>query len=237
MNMDAILSSVRELMKRDATGHGADHVERVYKLAMKIAEKEKADKEIVALAALLHDCDDYKLFGQEVADNLTNSKKIMKKHEVSDEKQSLALDIISTMGYSKSLKGIRPQTIEGKIVSDADMLEAIGVMGIIRCLTYALAKCQKNEKPIFDENIFPELNLSSEEYKMADRNSDNFINHFFEKLLKIKDMIFTQTAKEEAEIRHKFMVEFLCQFFRENDAEVWSEYLKKYVVNEIGKCA
>lgn len=226
--MSGVLADVRQLLNGDKSGHGADHVERVYALAMKLSANENVNQEVIALAALLHDVDDYKLFGEENAKNLTNAKKIMQQNGVNEEISGLVCDIISHMGYSKCLQGIRPQTQEGKIVSDADMLEAIGAMGTVRCLAYALDKCHSGTDQIFDRNIWPEVNLSAEEYKKANRKSDNFINHFFEKMLKLKDLMMTKAGQKEAQIRHQFMLDFLYEFFRENDCPEWIEYLKNY---------
>ena len=152
----------------------------------------------------------------------------MRQNNVGEETCSQVCEIIRTMGYSKALKGIRPQTLEGQIVSDADMLEAIGAMGLVRCLAYALDKCHSGTNQIFDEKIWPEINLSAEEYKKPNRVSDNFVNHFFEKMLKLKTMMFTKSGRKEAEIRHRFMVDFLYEFFRENNAGEWIEYLKNF---------
>lgn len=228
MIMENVLSDVRQLLNGDKSGHGADHVERVYALAVKLSENENVNKEVVALAALLHDVDDYKLFGEENAKNLTNAKKIMQQNGVDEQTSAHVCDIISHMGYSKCLQGIRPQTQEGKIVSDADMLEAMGAMGTVRCLAYALDKCHSGTDQIFDKTIWPQVNLSAAEYKKPNRKSDNFINHFFEKMLKLKDLMMTSAGKKEAQIRHQFMLDFLYEFFRENDCPEWVEYLKNY---------
>ena len=228
MITENVLVDVRHLLNGDKSGHGADHVERVYALAMKLSEGENVNKEIVALAALLHDVDDYKLFGEEHAKNLTNAKKIMQQNGVDAQISAQVCDIIANMGYSKCLQGIRPKTKEGAIVSDADMLEAIGAVGTVRCLAYALDKCHSGTDQIFDRNICPEVNLSAEEYKKFNRKSDNFINHFFEKMLKIKALMMTEAGKQEAQIRHKFMLDFLYEFFRENDCPEWTEYLKNF---------
>ena len=144
------------------------------------------------------------------------------------ERQEKVCDIIRNMGYNKSLQGIRPRCLEGRIVSDADMLDAIGAMGTIRCLAYALARC---DTPIFDKDIWPEVNLTAQEYRTPNRKSDNFINHFFEKLLKLKDMMMTESGRKEAEIRHQFMVGFLQEFFREQGCEEWIAYLERYGMN------
>lgn len=228
MDIEAIKEDVRLLMSADGSGHGFDHIERVYCLAMKLAAEEKADRDLAALGALLHDADDYKLFGQDYADNLTNAREIMERNGVSAGQQEKVCDIIRNMGYSKSLKGIRPKTLEGQIVSDADMLDAIGALGTVRCLAYALSRCNEAGDPVFDPQVFPDLNLTMEEYKKPNRKSDNFINHFFEKMLKLKGMMFTDAARKEAEIRHRFMLGFLYEFFREQDLSDWIAYLEDY---------
>ncbi len=228
MIIENVLSEVRHLLNGDKSGHGADHVERVYALAMKLSENENVNKEVVALAALLHDVDDYKLFGEENAKNLTNAKKIMQQNEVDVQTSAQVCDIIANMGYSKCLQGIRPKTKEGMLVSDADMLEAMGAMGTVRCLAYALDKCHSGTDQIFDKTIWPQVNLSAAEYKKPNRKSDNFINHFFEKMLKLKDLMLTNAGKKEAQIRHQFMLDFLYEFFRENDCPEWIAYLQNY---------
>ena len=146
-----------------------------------------------------------------------------------DDMREKVLNIVARMGYSKSLKGIRPSSLEGKVVSDADMLDAIGVGGIIRCLQYAVVRCNAFGMPLFDPDVWPEPDLSAEEYKRPNRKSDNFINHFFEKLLKLKGMMMTASAREEAEIRHRAMTDFLYHFFRERKLAEWSAYLDAYL--------
>lgn len=220
-----IAREVKLLMNFDNDGHGFDHVKRVCKTAVKLAEKENAKIEIVKLAALLHDADDYKLFGAENAEKLTNACKIMAKYNIVEDTQREVCQIIKSMGYSKALKGIRPQSLEGKIVSDADMLDAIGANSVVRTLAYTLTK---GSKIIFDAEIFPDSDLSSENYTQKQRSRDGFINHFFDKLLRLRGMLFTQSAKEEAVRRHEFMLEFLKQFFIENDVPQWLDYLDWY---------
>lgn len=224
--IEKVKYGVIKLLSGDIPGHGGDHILRVYTLAAQLNEKEKADKEIVSLAALLHDCDDYKFFGKENAQQLTNAKKIMQEAKIPFRTQESVCTIIRTMGYSNLLKGIRPQSLEGKIVSDADMLDAIGAIGTIRCLSYSLHKygCL-----YFDKNIWPEVEISSDAYKSPNRKSDNFINHFFEKLLKLKNLMLTETGKKEAQKRHFFMVSFLRHFFEENQVPEWQNFLEKFL--------
>ena len=224
-----VAQKVEELLNADNSGHGFEHVERVWKMAEAIYAKEGGNKDVVALGALLHDVDDYKIFGQTSADNLTNAKKIMQECGVEDAIQKQVCDIVYNMGYSKLLAGIRPKTIEGKIVSDADMLDALGINGIIRTLQYAFMRCQKYGKPIFDKEAWPELNLSAEEYKKSGRRSDNCINHFFEKTLKLKDLMLTEEGRKKAIVRHNRMVMFLEGFFEENDVPEWGKFLQEFL--------
>ncbi|MGYP000003225529 len=228
-DMQKAFEEVRNMLSGEQSGHGFDHVERVYRLALELAEKEGADKEIAGLAALLHDCDDYKLAGEEAAEKLPNARRILTIAGANDDMREKVLNIVARMGYSKSLKGIRPLSLEGKVVSDADMLDAIGVGGIIRCLQYAVVRCNAFGTPLFDPDVWPEPGLSAEEYKRPNRKSDNFINHFFEKLLKLKGMMMTASAREEAEIRHRAMTDFLYHFFRERKLAEWSAYLDAYL--------
>lgn len=227
--IEALKEDVKALLQSNCDGHGFDHIERVYRLAVRLAERENADVRLAGLAALLHDVDDYKLFGDDNADKLYNARRILARHNVPAEETERVCAIIQNMGYSKALKGIRPQSREGKVVSDADMLDAIGANGLVRCLAFALQRCTEYGMPIFDRQVFPELNLTAEEYKKPNRPSDNFINHFFEKMLRLKSLMMTASGRKEAQKRHEFMIAFLQQYFEENGAEEWSAYLKDYL--------
>lgn len=224
---------VKAHMNHDSCGHGFDHVERVSQIAQKLMQNlSDIDKEIVLLASLLHDADDYKLFGQEASDNLTNAKRIMNECGVDDKTKQKVCDIIANMGYSKLLTGIRPTTKEGMIVSDADMLDATGINGIIRTLNYAFSRCLKYGTPVFDKNEWPEINMSAERYKSRDRKSDNCINHFFEKTLRLGNLMMTEEGHRMAKVRLRRMVDFLRGYFDENDVPEWNEYLENYLKQE-----
>lgn len=218
---------VEELMKSDNSGHGMDHINRVFLLAMKFAEKEKCDKDIVALGALLHDVDDYKLFGAEHQEKLINTNNILNTLGLSQEKRQKIFDIIKNLGYSKRLKGISPSSIEGKIVSDADMCDASGAMGILRTFQYSL----KHGRPFFDRDAWPVEDIDAEKYrnKSVASSNDSAVCHFFEKLLKLKNLMFTDSGKAEAEQRHQTMIAFLRQTFREENAPEWEEYLDNFL--------
>lgn len=218
-----VRNKVSGLLGDDASGHGMDHIERVYRLAMQFAERERADKNIVALAVLLHEVDDYKLFGEESAKNLTNAHRILDSYETNDETKSKVIEIIRTMGYNKSLEGVRPNTLEGMIVSDADMCDAIGAIGILR--THAYNASKGNE--FFVRTLGPESGVKSASVYRSAKTSHS-VQHFFDKLLNIPSMLMTEAGKQEGEKRKKIMNDFLMELFREEDAVIWAEYLREF---------
>ena len=179
MHIDDVRNKVYDLLYNDDTGHDIEHIDRVLKLSLAFSENEKADNYIVSLIALLHDVDDYKLFGKENSQNLSNAIKIMNDLNISNDIQDNVLSSIKSIGYSKYLKGIRPNSIEGKIVSDADMCDALGVNGILRTYKYSI----KNQKPFFDKNIFPVENIDEKIY--TSKCSDISVCYLFEKILKL----------------------------------------------------
>jgi len=223
--LEQVKSLVFELMENEDSGHGNDHLIRVYDLAMKFANAEGGNKDIVGIAALLHDVDDYKLVGVENCKKLTNAKTIMSKSNVAKEIQEKVLEIIETMGYKKLLSGIRPNTIEGKIVSDADMCDVLGANGILRVATYS----NKHNKPFFDKNIWPIENMDSNKYNRE--CSDTAVCHFFEKVLRLRYLMLTEAGKKEAIIREKITIDFLKNIFYEQDAIEWIEYLDNFLAN------
>lgn len=227
--IEQIKEKVYELLKEEASGHGIDHINRVYNLAVKFALEERANVEIVSIAALLHDVDDYKIVGKENADKYLYAKDIMNAVNVAKDKQELVIGILSSMGYSRYLRKIRPKTLEGMCVSDADMCDGMGTSGLIRSTVYTLST--KGSGVIFDKNIFPIVNISASEYgaKGTTHDTDGVINHFFEKMLKLKNLMMCKAGRKEAEIRHEFMVIFLKEFFREEDNQEWQDFLDNYL--------
>ncbi len=223
---------VNDLMIGNDNGHGCDHVDRVYKLAIKFAKQESANMEVVSLAALLHDVDDYKIVGIEKSVKLLNAKNIMNKVNIKKDIQEHVISIISSMGYNKYLSNIRPTTLEGAIVSDADMCDAIGANGIIRSLMYAVS--DKGNGRIFDKDIYPNINITNHEYNADNttHDTDGFINHFFEKSLKLKNIMLTASGEEEIIKRHNLVVEFLYQFFIEEDVPEWINFLNGFLQKE-----
>lgn len=131
-----------------------DHIDRVLDLSLKFALKENGNKDIVSLIALLHDVDDYKLFGMESSENLTNAKRIMNECNIDSNIQDQVCLQLNNIGYSKRLNGHYPTTIEGKIVSDADMCDVLGANCILRVYKFRM----KNEKP-FSIKIYIQLKI------------------------------------------------------------------------------
>lgn len=161
------------------------------------------------------------MFGEESAKNLTNAKKIMTKVNLNRRDQNKICESLRCIGYSKRLKGIVPKTIEGKIVSDADMCDALGSIGILRVHQFGL----QINRPFFVKNKFP---IEDKSYNYHMEKTVSTINFIFEVLLKYKNLMYTTAAKEEAKERHKIMISFLYQFFYEENVPEWTKYLDKY---------
>lgn len=185
---------VRTFHATDFSGHDYAHIERVRKMALRIAATEGGDLLTIELAALLHDVADTKLGGT------LSSVALFLSGKVSDDRQRQILQIIDGMSFKG---GDRPpvKTLEGKIVQDADRLDAIGATGIARTFQYGAL----TQAPMHVPGLRPR--------KPGDRTSpSSTINHFYEKLLLLKDLMNTETAKGIAEERHAFMLEFLERF-------------------------
>lgn len=200
--LDGLLSDLQEFFKNDYSGHDYNHTMRVYKLAYNIAIQEHANLEIVSLAALLHDVDDVKLT-QSI--NYQNARLLMNKYGI-DKVQEEVIAIIQDVSF-KGNQSKSPSTLEGKIVQDADRLDAIGAIGIARAFTFG----GNHNRPLYnDEN--PVLNMDEASYR---QHKSSTINHFYEKLLLLKDMMNTDSAKRLASMRHQFMLNYLEEFYDE----------------------
>lgn len=221
--IENVRKQVLELLGKDDSGHGMDHINRVLDLSLKFAKNENGNRDIISLIALLHDVDDYKVFGINNAKNLTNAKKIMCNCNIDKNIQNQVCLALINIGYGKRLKGYCPTTLEGKIVSDADMCDALGANGILRVYTYSM----KNGKPFFNKNIFPIENMTADEYTI--KRNDSSVCHIFEKILKLKNLMLTESGREEATSRHQIIVDFLYHLFDEEDTPEWAEYLDKYM--------
>ncbi len=195
----------RELLK-EGTGHDWWHIYRVSELAKQIAAHEGANRYICELAALFHDLADEKIV-ESKAVGLQHIAQWLEDHEVDSADITQIIEIIATMSYNGG-HGEPMSSLEGKVVQDADRLDAIGAIGIARTFVYAGAKGH----PIYDPEIPPRDQMTVEQY----RNGENTaVNHFYEKLLKLKSLLNTDCAKVIADQRHQFMEQFLHQFYKE----------------------
>lgn len=204
--IEKAINYIKNLFENEASGHDAFHTLRVYKLALKLAKEENADEEICALAALLHDTDDRKLFPETCATK-AHARSFLKENGADDEMIEKIITIIEEVSFAGKDSKV-PSTLEGKCVQDADRLDAIGAIGIARTFAYGGSKGSL----IYDENIKPNLNMDKETYY---NHRTTTINHFYEKLLLLKDMMNTETAKCLAKQRHEYMVEYLQEFYDE----------------------
>ena len=197
---------VQEKLASDFSGHDWWHIERVRASALTIAKEEQADVFVCELAALLHDLADEKLFGDE-EQGLREIGEWLERHGVSEDEAAHICEIISTMSFKG---GSRPpmRTLEGRVVQDADRLDAIGAVGISRVFAYSGAK----GRPVHDPNVRPREAMTQAEYRSG---NDTAINHFHEKLLKLKHLMNTAYGRRLAEERHQFMELFLERFHRE----------------------
>lgn len=200
---------VKNKLYKEGTGHDWWHSLRVWQMAKKIGRKESADLFIVELAALLHDIADWKF--QDGSDDSVGAmiaKEWLEKFNVDDKVISHICKIIIGISFKGAEVRDKLDSIEAKVVQDADRLDAMGAMGISRCFAYGGSKGRQ----IYDPNTKPKIHKSFEEYKKSDSPS---INHFYEKLLLLKGRMNTKTGKLISEERHKFMENYLDRFFKE----------------------
>ena len=188
MIIENAIKYVHEIFARDFSGHDFYHTMRVYKTAVQIAVRENADILTVQLAALLHDVDDIKLSPTTYSVK-KNAVDFMKQNKLSDEIINSVCKIIEEVSFAGT-DSVVPSSIEGKCVQDADRLDAIGAVGIARAFAYGGNKGRK----MYDPDIKPMTNMNKEQYRQNDNSTT--INHFYEKLLLLKDMMNTETAKK-----------------------------------------
>ena len=208
--IDKTCKYVEDKLAGEGSGHDWWHIFRVWTLAKKIAVEEKAQVEIVELGALLHDIADWKFHDGDDSFGPAIAREFLNNHNVEPNLSDSVVEIISTVSYKGAGVATPMKTIEGKIVQDADRLDAIGALGIARTFAYGGYK----NRLIYHPDEKPVLHESYEDYK---KNEGHTINHFYEKLLLLKERMNTNTGKRIAEGRHKFMQSFLDQFYREWD--------------------
>ncbi len=203
---------VKETLKGAEGGHDYFHIERVYKNALLINKDEKTDEFIVSLGALLHDIADSKFHSGDETIGPKKASAFLALQNVNKE----AIDHVEKIIQNISFKGGNfKQTFtspELAVIQDADRLDAIGAIGIARCFNYGGFK----NRVLYDPEIPPNLKMSKAEYK---KSTAPTLNHFYEKLLLLKDRMNTQTGKRLAQERHQYMEDFLSQFYKEWNGE------------------
>ena len=203
------VSYVKELMEGEGSGHDWWHIYRVWKNSLQIAEKESgANRFVVELAALLHDIGDHKFHNGDETVGPKMVREWLEKLNVDVQTIKHVCSIVSDLSFKGAGTSSAMTTLEGCIVQDADRLDAIGAIGIARTFAYGGHK----NRELYNPNIKPVMHDSFEEYKSSTAPT---INHFYEKLLLLKDRLHTKTARSIASARHQYMEDFLEQFYAE----------------------
>ena len=204
---------VKKQLEDAEGGHDWFHIERVFKNALLIAENEDCNVTVVKLGALLHDIADSKFHDGDENIGPKTARIFLESQNVSEDIISHVIAIIENISFKGGNFEKKFNSKELEIVQDADRLDAIGAIGIARTFNYGGFK----NRPLYNPNIQPNLNMSKEEYKNSESPT---LNHFYEKLLLLKDKMNTETGKKIAQKRHDFMITFLAQFYAEWDGEI-----------------
>lgn len=206
--VEKVINEIKQQFEGEATGHDWHHIMRVYNLSKFIQSKEGGDIETIELAALLHDISDHKFNGGKLNEGGIVATEILQRHGASTELIEKVKYIVDNISYKGANVKAEMNSLEGQIVQDADRLDAIGAIGIARTFAYGGSRNQ----PIYEPDGEIELHDTFEAYANAKTNS---INHFYEKLLLLKDRLNTPTGKELGEKRHQIMEDFLKDFHHE----------------------
>jgi uncharacterized protein len=210
--IDKTILFVKKQLHDAEGGHDWFHIERVYKNAILISQEEVCDVTIVKLGALLHDIADSKFHDGDEEIGPKMARTFLESENVSEEIIEHVVQIIQNISFKGGNFEKTFSSKELEIVQDADRLDALGAIGIARTFNYGGFK----NRPIYNPSIAPKLNMTKEEYKKSDSPT---LNHFYEKLLLLKDKMNTETGKKLAQERHRFMETFLSQFYAEWEGE------------------
>ena len=207
------INFVKEKLEGAEAGHDWFHIERVWKLSKKIAEQEGGNLEVIELSALLHDIADPKFHNGDETLALKISQNFLEEIHVNAELIEQVLFVIKNISFKNRAEAPENPPLELQIVQDADRLDAIGAIGIARTFNFGGFK----NNLMYHPEIKPNLGMNKEEYK---KSNGTTINHFYEKLLLLKDLMNTETAKKIASERHDFMLQFLDEFYKEWNVEL-----------------
>jgi uncharacterized protein len=208
--IERALEFTKNIFENDFSGHDYFHTLRVFKMATRIATEEGAELETVQLVALLHDVDDVKL-SPKTHKNKDNARKFLRENNVDENRIDEICRMIGEISYAGK-DSVVPSTIEGKCAQDADRLDAIGAIGIARAFAYG----GNHKREMHNPEIKPNLDMNEEEYR---KSNSTTINHFYEKLFKLTEMINTPTAKKIAEARESYMKAYIDEFMAEWDGQ------------------
>ena len=207
------INFVKEKLEGAEAGHDWFHIERVWKLSKKIAEKEGGNLEVIELSALLHDIADPKFHNGDETLALKISQNFLEEIHVNAELIEQVLFVIKNISFKNRAEAPENPPLELQIVQDADRLDAIGAIGIARTFNFGGFK----NNLMYHPEIKPNFGMNKEEYK---KSNGTTINHFYEKLLLLKGLMNTETAKRIASERHDFMLQFLDEFYKEWNVEL-----------------
>ncbi len=206
------IAFVKETLYNAEGGHDWFHIERVYRNSLLIAKSEKVDQTIVQLGALLHDIADSKFHDGDETIGPKVARAFLESQDVDQQIIDHVIHIIENISFKGGKAQRTFNSLELDVVQDADRLDALGAVGIARTFNYGGFK----NRAIYDPSISPNLDMTKEEYKKSTAPS---INHFYEKLLLLKDRMNTETGRELADERHRYMEGFLEQFYKEWDSK------------------
>ena len=206
--IESTIQFVKQKLEGAEAGHDWFHIERVWKLSKKIAQTENCNLEVVELSALLHDIADPKFHDGDETLALKISRELLQSLKVHENVIQQVLFVIKNISFKNREEAPQNLPIELKIVQDADRIDAIGAIGVARTFNFGGFK----NNVMYHPDIEPKLNMSKEEYK---KSNGTTINHFYEKLLLLKDLMNTEEGKKIAVERHQFMLSFLNQFYKE----------------------
>ncbi|MBU3820742.1 HD domain-containing protein [Flavobacteriaceae bacterium XHP0103] len=206
--IDKTITFVKETLTNAEGGHDWFHTQRVYKNALLIAKTENVDDFVVSLGALLHDIADSKFHHGDETVGPKIAREFLFKINVDSTIIEHVVKIIENISFKGGNEAQTFNSPELEVIQDADRLDAIGAIGIARCFNYGGFK----NRPLYNPDIKPNLNMSKAEYKASNAPT---INHFYEKLLLLKDRMHTKTGKAMALERHNFMLQFLDTFYKE----------------------
>lgn len=207
-----LVESIRDEVRRRFEGHSADHdfnhIDRVFRMAMYLQSREGGNADMIACAALLHDISDHKLNGGKLNDGGRVAIALLIELGADESFAREVGDIVDQVSFKGAGVPDTEHSLELQIVRDADRLDAIGAIGVARAFHYG----GRHDRPFYDPEIAPENHQSFEAYA---KDKSHTINHFHEKLLLLKDRLHTQTAKKIGEERHRFLEQFVAEFYKE----------------------